>query len=87
MAILAVCTALVLSLVLCACGVKPGFSFLFGFLVVPVFVLVAEFAFPYSGGGASMWPVALMFGSIYGTVASSAGVLAGRFIQNRRSAN
>ena len=87
MAILAVCAALVLSLVLCACGVRPWLSLLFGCLVVPVFVLIAEFIFPYSGGGASMWPVALIFGSIYGAVASGAGVLAGRLIQNRRSAN
>ena len=87
MAILAICAALVVGLVLCAAGVKPMFSFLFGSTVVPVSVLFAEFALPYSGGGASMWPVALLFGGAYGAVASLVGVLAGRYLRNQHSAN
>jgi hypothetical protein len=37
-------------------------SWLASCCVVPVFVLFAEFILPYKGGGASMWPIALMFG-------------------------
>lgn len=30
-------------------------------LVMPAFVIYAEFLLPYQGGGASMWPIALFF--------------------------
>jgi hypothetical protein len=49
-------------------------AWLYACLVVPAFVLFAEFVMPYQGGGASMWPVALVFGGIYGAIAGGAGV-------------
>lgn len=36
--------------------------------IIPVFVLAEEFLLPYQGGGASMWPIALAFGSFYGAI-------------------
>lgn len=87
MAIFAIVAALILSLVLCASGVRLVYAFLLGCLVVPAFVLVSEFVVPCSGGGASMWPAALLFGGIYDAASSGAGVLAGHFIRNRRGAN
>ncbi|MBI2999980.1 MAG: hypothetical protein HYY46_16245 [Deltaproteobacteria bacterium] len=45
--------------------------------IVPAFVVFVEFVLPYEGGGASMWPVALLFGGIYGATAGGFGVLFG----------
>jgi hypothetical protein len=46
------------------------------FLVVPSFVVVSEYLLPYLGGGASFFPIAIVFGTIYGAIAGSLGVLA-----------
>lgn len=43
--------------------------------VVPLAVLAAEFLVPYAGGGASMWPVALVVGGFWGAVAGALGTL------------
>lgn len=45
--------------------------------IVPGYVLLAEFVLPYAGGGASLWPVALMTGSIAGGIAGGVGVACG----------
>jgi hypothetical protein len=60
-------------------------SWLTACLVVPVFVLFAAFVLPYQGGGASMWPVALLFGGAMGAVAAGAGVVLASWWQDRRS--
>ncbi len=52
-----------------------GYSWLCSCAVVPAFVLISEFVIPYKGGGASMWPIALVFGGGIGTLAGGAGVL------------
>ncbi len=52
--------------------------------VVPAFILFAEFVLPYEGGGASMWPIAMFFGGIYGAIAGGFGVLIGWQIQKKR---
>lgn len=36
--------------------------------------LFAEFVLPYRGGGASMWPIALIFGGLYGAIAGAIGI-------------
>lgn len=87
MAILAICAALIVALVLSASGVRLVFSFLWGCLVVPTFVVFAEFGLPYSGGGASMWPVALLFGGAYGAAASAIGTISGQLLRKNRGAN
>ncbi len=56
-------------------GWRAGAAILLGAMIVPVAVLFAEFALPYSGGGASMWPVAVVVGAAYGGTASAAGVV------------
>ena len=45
--------------------------------MVPAFVLFVEFVLPSDGEGASMWPVAMLFGGIYGAIFGAAGVLLG----------
>jgi uncharacterized membrane protein len=50
-------------------------------LLLPIFVLVGEFLIPYQGGGASFWPIALIFGGFYGAVAGGFGVLAGLLVK------
>jgi hypothetical protein len=34
---------------------------------------------PYRGGGASMWPIALIFGGFYGVIIGGVGVLAASY--------
>jgi len=42
--------------------------------IIPIFILVDEFLLPYQGGGASMWPIALAFGTFYGAMTGGFGV-------------
>lgn len=58
-------------------------SWLTACLVVPAFVLFAEFVLPHQGGGASMWSIALFFGGAMGAVAAGAGVVLASWWQNR----
>lgn len=53
----------------------PWFSLLLA-LVYSVYFM------PYKGGGASMWPIAQLFG---GTVAAVLGFMSCQFFQNRRN--
>ncbi len=55
--------------------VHAAVAWLLGCAIVPGAILIEEFLLPYKGGGASMWPIALAFGSLYGAVASALGVL------------
>jgi hypothetical protein len=74
-ALIALFVAFVLPFVLIRNRVRPLFSWFVSCLVVPAFVLVVEFVLPYTGGGASMWPIALVFGALYSAVASGVGTL------------
>ena len=74
MAIAAIIFAAVVSFIARLLKRKPLKAWLLGCTVVPAFVLFVEFALPYQGGGASMWPIALLFGGAYGAIASGVGV-------------
>ena len=80
MAALLVVFAALVSFAASAKKLHPGLAWVAGFLVVPSAILVGEFMLPYQGGGASMWPIALAFGSLYGALASGVGILAARVI-------
>lgn len=59
---------------------KPEFlAWLLSSLIMPAFVLVDTFALPYRGGGASMWPVALVMGSFVGSLVGGLGVVVASF--------
>jgi hypothetical protein len=58
-------------------GAIPWFGLLSG-------LLYSEYFLPYQGGGASMWPVAQLFG---GTVAAATGIGACRFFQSKKNPN
>lgn len=75
LALIAIFAALLLPFVLIRTRVRPVFAWLVSCLVVPGFVLFTEFVLPYSGGGASMWPIAVVFGTIYGAAAGAVGTL------------
>jgi hypothetical protein len=59
----------------CSCFIKTRISvFLAGaipWLGILAFLLYQEYFVPYQSGGASMWPIALLFG---GTAAAATGI-------------
>jgi hypothetical protein len=74
--------------VICAALSPKKRAFLFAALV-PWLALLAvllynEYFMPYEGGGASMWPIAQLFGGTAATIAGLAGALATRLVQRRR---
>lgn len=72
--IVALALAFLTGLVLTLKGYKPLNAWLLSCCILPAFVVFAEFLMPYQGGGASMWPIALFFGTLYGAAAGGAGV-------------
>jgi hypothetical protein len=52
----------------------------FGMLV---WLLYNEYFVPYQGGGASMWPIAQLFGGTIAAVIGAAVAVSTRFIRNR----
>ncbi len=78
-AIIAIFAAFVVGLVLRLRGMKLFVAWLLAFCVVPAFVLIAEFVLPYMGGGASMWPIALVVGGIFGAISGGLGVIIASF--------
>ncbi|WP_289053925.1 hypothetical protein [Carboxylicivirga marina] len=64
-------------------GVKPLISWGIACIITPVFVLFAEFVLPYSGGGASFWPIALVVGGFFGAIVGGLGALIGVAIKER----
>ena len=48
-------------------------------LILPSFILAAEFILPQKGNSSSMWPIALVFGTIYGSILGGLGIIAGAF--------
>ena len=87
MAIAALILAALAGLIAHALKMRPILAWLIGCVVVPCFILIAEFALPYQGGGASMWPIAIIFGGAYGAIASAVGVFIGKLIFRGESGN
>jgi len=58
-------------------GYSPNRALACASLVMPLSILIAEFILPHKDGGASMWPIALIFGTIYGIIVGGLGVVAG----------
>ena len=65
-------------------GSSPNKALAFASLVMPASVLIAEFILPHKDGGASMWPIALIFGTIYGIIVGLLGVVAGAYFSRWR---
>jgi len=66
-------------------GKKESTAWLMSSLVLPVIVLFDEFVLPYRGGGASMWPIAIVLGGFYGVISGGLGVAAASFYLKKRS--
>lgn len=79
MVIAAIIIAGIVGLIARLLKIKPLKAWLMGCTIVPVFVLFVEFILPYQGGGASMWPIALVFGGAYGAASSAIGVFIAGF--------
>jgi hypothetical protein len=56
-------------------GKHGSVAWMLSSLAIPVIILFDEFVLPYRGGGASMWPIALVFGGFYGTILGGLGAL------------
>lgn len=65
-------------------GKKEVQAWLLSSLVLPALVLLEEFVLPYQGGGASMWPIALFFGGLYGVISGGLGVLTASFYLKKK---
>ena len=82
MAIVAIIFAGLIALTFSLRKAKAFHAWLLGCVVVPVFVLFAEFVLPYQGGGASMWSIAIVVGSVLGAISSAVGLLVAKLISN-----
>jgi len=56
-------------------GIHPILAWFLSSPIIPVFVLL-DFFLNLSGGGASMFPISLIFGGIYGVLAGGGGAVA-----------
>jgi len=56
-------------------------------LVMPIFVLVDAFVLPYRGGGASMWPIALVIGSFVGSLVGGLGAVAASYYVRKKESS
>lgn len=65
-------------------GKPQPLAWLLSMLVMPVFVLVDAFVLPYRGGGASMWPIALVVGSFVGSLGGGLGVVVASFCLRKK---
>lgn len=65
-------------------GIREIQGWLFSCTVIPILILVDEFLLPYRGGGASMWPIALAFGSFYGAMSGGLGVVLASFYLKKK---
>jgi hypothetical protein len=61
-------------------------AWLLSCVVIPIFILADEFLLPYQGGGASMWPIALAFGSFYGAMMGGLGVVIASYYLKKKKA-
>src|SRR5574337_443371 len=81
----AILAAFVVGLLIRLRGKNLFVAWLLSCCVVPALILFAEFLLPYRGGGASLWPVALFFGGLYGAIAGGVGaVIASFFMKNKK---
>ena len=66
-------------------GEKETRAWFLSSLALPVIVLFDEFVLPYRGGGASMWPIALVMGGFYGVISGGLGVAVASFYLKKRA--
>ena len=65
-------------------GMQPALAWVLSWPIIPIFVLVDEFVLPYMGGGASMFPLALIFGGFCGVISGGVGaVLASIYLKSK----
>jgi len=65
-------------------GKSQPLAWLISSLVIPIFVLFDAFILPYRGGGASMWPIALVIGSFVGSLVGGLGVVAASYYLKKK---
>ena len=86
-ALIALSAAFLVGMLVCIKTKRELFAWLAASAVMPTFVLFAEFLLPYQGGGASMWPIALILGGVVGSICGAIGVWLASWLNNRKSAD
>jgi hypothetical protein len=86
-AIIALIIAFFLGLLLRLRGMNEYIAWLLSCLVMPTLLLFDEFVLPYTGDGASLWPLPLIFGGFYGIIAGGLGSGIGSFHLKRKKSN
>lgn len=66
-------------------GMNEYLAWISSCLVMPVFIIFDEFVLPYRGGGASMWPIPLIFGGFYGVIVGGLGAGIASFYLKRKT--
>ena len=74
----------VTGLVLRLRGKQDKTAWIISSLAIPAILLFDEFILPYRGGGASMWPIAIVIGGFYGTILGGMGVLSASFYLKKK---
>jgi len=82
--IFALILTFLIGLILRLRGMRVFLAWLLSCCFMPAFVLFAEFVLPYMGGGASMWPIALVVGGFYGFIIGGLGVAIASFYLKRK---
>jgi len=80
-AIVAIACAFVIGFILCARGFRWWFALAISWLVIPTFVLGVAFL---QLQGYEWWPVAIIFGSMYGAASGALGVGLAAAIRRKR---
>jgi len=65
-------------------GVNEIYSWLISCTIIPILLLIDNIFMPYHGGGASIWPIALVVGSFCGAMSGGLGVVVGSFYLKKK---
>lgn len=58
---------------------SPNKALALASLVTPSLIIISKFILPHKDAGASMWPIALLFGTIFGIIVGGLGIVAGAY--------
>jgi len=84
-AIIALIITFFVGLLLRLRGMNKFVAWILSCFVMPSFILFTEFVLPCMGGGASMWPIAIVVGGFYGVIIGGLGVVFASLYLDRKN--